>query len=52
MLVLNLGFVELDDSDILGSEYQHLFIVWFKKNIFKIDRLCGAMILIETPLIG
>lgn len=43
-LVLNLGFVELEDSDILGSEYQHRFIVWRRMNTLQIDRLNGAMI--------
>lgn len=36
MMVLNFGFVELEDSDILGSEYLHIFIIWYRRGILKI----------------
>lgn len=30
ILVFNFGLVKLEDSDILGSEYLHLFIFWYE----------------------
>lgn len=36
MMVLNFGFVKLEDSDILGSEYLYFFIIWYRRDILKI----------------
>lgn len=36
MMVLNFGFVKLEDSDILGSEYLYFFIIWYRRDILKV----------------